>query len=309
MGTRDLTVSRLLFGTLTMGPLQRHMPVAEGAALIAYAADRGVNFVDTAEYYQTYPYVREALRTHPNLVVCTKSYAYDRDGAKRAVEAAQEGIGRERIDIFLMHEQESVHTLRGHAEAFEWYCRLREDGIIGAVGISTHHVAATLAAAGWPGMNVVFPIINREGLGIADGTRAQMEAAIARAHDGGIAVLAMKALGGGHLIGDPQAALAYALGLDGVDAVAVGMQSEAEIRYNIALFEGRSPDAADVAGVDSMPRTLIVQDWCEGCGACVRRCGLGAITLVQGRAVVDASRCARCGYCAGVCPQFCLKVI
>ena len=309
LGARDLWVSRLLFGTLTMGPLQRSLPVERGAELIAYAAARGVNFVDTAEYYQTYPYVKEALKACPDLVVCTKSYAYDRDGAKRSIELAQEGIGRERIDVFLMHEQESEHTLRGHAEAFEYYCQLREEGVIGAVGISTHHVAAVRAAVRWPGMDVVFPLINRTGLGIADGTRQEMEAAIAGASAAGIAVLAMKVLGGGHLIAEREAALAYALQLPGVTSIALGMQSEAEIDYNIALFDGRVPDERSAADSASAPRSLLVQDWCEGCGHCVKRCGLGALTLREGKAVVDPLRCVRCGYCAGVCPQFCLKVI
>ncbi len=309
LGARDLWVSRLLFGTLTMGPLQRNMPPEQGAELIAYAAEQGVNFVDTAEYYGTYPHVREALRTVPNLIVCTKSYAYDRDAAKRSVELAQEGIGRERIDIFLMHEQESEHTLRGHAEAFDFYRELREAGVIGTIGISTHHVGATRAAATWPEMDIVFPILNTRGLGIADGSLAEMEAATETAHRAGRGVLAMKALGGGHLIAERREALAYALALPYVDAIAVGMQSRAEIDFNVALFEGREPDKACTAESESAERTLIVQDWCEGCGRCAARCGQKALAIKNGKAVVDSARCVRCGYCAAVCPQFCLKVV
>lgn len=292
-----------------MGPLQRRLPVEEGAALLVYAAKQGVNFVDTAEYYETYPYIKAALAQTPSLMVCTKSYAYTRDGAKRSVELAQEGIGRERIDVFLMHEQESIHTLRGHAEAFEYYLSLREAGVIGAVGISTHHVQAVRAAARWPGMDVVFPLINRQGLGILGGTRADMEDAIALAAGAGLGVMAMKALGGGHLIAEREKALRYVLALPGVSTVAVGMQSMAEIDYNVALFEGRQPPAQSAAASLGAPRRLIVQDWCVGCGQCVKRCGLGALTLAAGKAVVDLDRCARCGYCAGVCPEFCLKVI
>ncbi len=292
-----------------MGPLQKNLPIEEGAALIAYAAKLGVNFVDTAEYYQTYPYIKRALAEAPNLVVMTKSYAYDRDGALRDVEAAQEGIGREKIDIFLMHEQESEHTLRGHREAFETYLRLRGDGVIGQVGISAHHVAAVRAAAKWPGMDVVFPLINRTGLGICDGTREEMEQAILSCHEKGIAVIAMKALGGGHLIGDRETALRYAMDLPGISAVAVGMQSFAEIEYNASLFAGRRPSAKSAEESAGAPRTLLVQDWCEGCGRCVERCGQRAMSLVDGKAKVDAAKCVRCGYCAGVCPQFCLKVV
>ena len=31
--------------------------------------------------------------------------------------------------------------------------------------------------------------------------------------------------------------------------------------------------------------------------------------VADGRATVNEALCVRCGYCAAVCPQFCLKVI
>lgn len=309
IGARGPVASRLLFGTLTMGPGQRDLPPERGAELICYAAERGVNFLDTAEYYHTYPHVKLALKEHPELVVCTKSYAYDRDGAKRSVELAQEGIGREKIDIFLMHEQEDEMTMRGHRQAFDYYRDLRAQGVIGAIGISTHHVAAARFAARYPDLDVLFPIINRRGLGIVDGTRDEMEQAIFAAHSAGIGILAMKALGGGHMIEEREAAFRYIRALPGIDAVAVGMQSEAEIDYNVALFSGQTPEEACARESAGVNRTLIVQDWCEGCGRCAARCGQHALRVENGRAVVDETLCVRCGYCAVVCPQFCLKVI
>ena len=309
IGARGPVASRLLFGTLTMGPGQRDLPPERGGELICYAAEKGSDFLDTAEYYHTYPHVKEALKVKPNLVVCTKSYAYDRDGAKRSVELAQEGIGREHIDIFLMHEQESEMTMRGHREAFDYYRDMRAAGVIGAIGISTHYVNAARYAVRYPDLDILFSIINYRGLGIVDGTREEMEQAIFAAHSAGIGVLAMKALGGGHMIEQREKAFRYIRALPGIDAVAVGMQSEAEIDYNAALFSGESPSAESERKSAGANRTLIVQDWCEGCGRCAARCGQHAITVADGRAQVDEALCVRCGYCAAVCPQFCLKVI
>lgn len=309
IGARDLWVSRLLFGTLTMGPLQRNLPLEEGAELLCEAARQGINFLDTAEYYQTYPYIQKALRVFPDLVICTKSYAYDREGAKRSVALAQEGIGRERIDVFLLHEQESEHTLRGHAEALAYYLTLREQGVIGAVGISTHHVAAVRAAATWPGLDVVFTLMNQQGIGIVDGSCQQMEQAVHAARRNGRAVFAMKALGGGHLIQSREAAFSYILGQSDVDVIAIGMQSKAEIAYNVAMVEGGKPDGWCVDATAKARRRLHVQEECIGCGQCVRRCGQGALRMEGNRAVVDHTKCVRCGYCAAVCPLFCIKVI
>ncbi|MGQ9582855.1 MAG: phosphoadenosine phosphosulfate reductase domain-containing protein [Thermoplasmatota archaeon] len=42
---------------------------------------------------------------------------------------------------------------------------------------------------------------------------------------------------------------------------------------------------------------------CAGCGICAGRCGERALTIVEGRAVIDAGRCTSCGACLrGPCP-------
>lgn len=313
LGARGPRVSRLCFGTLTMGPLQRDLPAETGAELICYAAERGINFVDTAEIYGTYAHIAMAIRRFPDLCVATKTYAFDENGAARSLEKAQEGLGREYIDIFLLHEQESIHTLRGHEKALSFFAQKKQEGVIGAIGISTHHVAAVTAAAhfgkAFGGLDIIHPILNREGLGIVDGSRAEMEEACALAKAEGIGIFAMKPLGGGHLIDAPQSAFAYLMDSPYVDAVAVGMQSRAEIDFNAGVWCGLSPDLATRNACSQALRQIMVHDWCTGCGLCVSRCGQRAIEIRKGKAQVDSARCVRCGYCAASCPQFCIKVI
>ena len=53
LGNTGINVSRLCFGTLTMGPLQCNMSVTKGVELIERAFSNGVNFLDTAEIYGT----------------------------------------------------------------------------------------------------------------------------------------------------------------------------------------------------------------------------------------------------------------
>ena len=48
---------------------------------------------------------------------------------------------------------------------------------------------------------------------------------------------------------------------------------------------------------------------CIGCGSCVKRCGQSALSLNNGRAEVDDSKCVLCAYCSKVCPMFAIKVI
>lgn len=309
LGSTGISVSRLCFGTLTISPLQRGRTPEEGFRLMIYALERGIIFFDTAELYGTYPHLKIVLAERPDAVVATKSYAYDRETAEASFIKAVRGIGREYVDIFLLHEQESAHTIRGHWGALEYFVRRKREGLIGAVGISTHRVEAARAALKHPEIEVVHPIINAGGIGIADGTREDMERAIAALHEAGKGVYAMKALGGGHLISRRREAMRYALGLPGVQSVAVGMQSEAEVDYNAALFEGREPSEELEAAMGSAARSLHVHDWCRGCGKCAEACRAGAIAVVGGRAVPDMGKCTLCGYCASTCPEFCIKVL
>jgi RnfABCDGE-type electron transport complex B subunit len=48
---------------------------------------------------------------------------------------------------------------------------------------------------------------------------------------------------------------------------------------------------------------------CIGLGTCVTRCKFGAITVVDGVAVVDYRKCTGCGICAASCPKGLIKLI
>ena len=309
LGKSGLMVSPLSLGTLTMSPLQKDFSAERGAELILYAAEQGINLFDTAQYYHTYEPLRLALKRRPELLVSTKSYAYDRAGAQQAFDEARRALDCDVIAVFMLHEQEDRLTLKGHREAFDFYLDMKAKGFIKAVGFSTHRVAAVDYAPRYPGLDVVFPLINMTGVGIADGTRDEMAAAVGRAHSGGIGIYAMKPLGGGHLLRDPQQAFDYLRGLGTIDTVCVGVQSENEIDVDIRLMEGLEPDEAALAATKREPRHLMIHDYCVGCGKCVKRCGQGALSVVDGKCVCDQSKCVRCGYCAPVCEDFCIKVV
>ena len=304
-----MSVSKLCFGTLTMSPLQKNMTPSDGAALLIYAYERGIRFLDTADLYETYPHIREALKSAPDYVISTKAYCWDRETAQAALERAFRGLGRDYVDLFMLHEQESLYTLRGHEEALLFLEEQRQRGHIGALGVSTHFAGCVRAVSRFPLIRVVHPLINVGGVGIQDGSRADMEDAIAHAREAGCGIFAMKPLGGGHLIQSSREALEYALTSPLLDSVAVGMQSFEEIDANIAICEGKSDAQARLEGLRHRRREMMVHDYCEGCGRCARRCAQKAISIVNGRAVIDQDKCIFCGYCARVCPQFCIKVV
>ncbi len=306
---RAIEVSELCFGTLTLGPLQKGLTPKEGGRLLSLAFELGVNFFDTAELYGTYAHLAAGLsqRMH-KVVIATKSYAATAAEMEKSLAAALSSLNREHIDIFLLHEQESAHTLRGHLRALEYLFAQREAGTVRAVGISTHHVAGIRAALQYKEIDVIHPLINKAGIGIVDGSREDMAAAILEAAKHHKGIYAMKALAGGALHQDAHAALSYVRELPGVAAVAVGMGSPADVKANCALFShGTFP--RDYSPSQS-PRQLHIEPWCTGCGACVRHCPQGALTLTGRHAeMVDRALCVLCGYCVAHCRDFNLKVI
>ena len=311
-----VSVTRLCIGSLTVSPMQASLPTERASAVLSYAFDRGITFTDTAQYYANYGIIRRALklcRDPEKVKISTKTYAWSRELAAAAVEEARRELDRDVIDIFMLHEQESYETLRGHMEALDYLFECKAKGIVRAVGASMHHIAAVrgvekLASRGIK-LDVIHPIFNKAGLGIADGTRDEMASAIAGVHALGIGVFGMKSLAGGHLYSKAKEAFDFVLDSPFVDAVAVGMQSEAEIDADISYFENRAfPREAEDA-LAKKSRRLLIEEYCEGCGACVMRCSQGALRLEGGRSAVDPSRCVLCGYCAGVCPMFAIKVI
>lgn len=311
LGKTGLSVSHLCFGVLTMGPLQANLPLAEGVALLEYAAAQGVNFFDTAEDYSTYPYIRALLRkvTDKQLIVASKSYAVTAQEMRVSLDRARRELDRDYVDIFLLHEQESALTLQGHQQALERLIEAREKGIVRAVGLSTHTVAGVRAVLDRPEIDVVHPLFNIRGLGIHDGSRETMLGAIKSAWSQGKGIYLMKALGGGHLLHQAEQALQYAFGQQYAAAVAVGMQTRAEIDFNVQLASNL-PISEDLQSAAArQDRHLHIEDWCEGCGQCVEVCPQGALSLGDdGKIHVIESSCLLCGYCAGVCPYFCVKV-
>lgn len=309
LGSTGIIVSRMCFGSLTIGPLQKNKTLAESREIIAAALDCGVDFFDTADLYNTYDHLRQAIDMQKDVVIGTKSYDYTKEGVKKSLHRALEELGRDYVDVYLLHEQESRRTIEGHWEAIEALIKMKDQGKVRAIGISTHRVEGVLDAAAFSELDVIHPLINRTGIGIEDGTRAEMEVAIHEAKLAGKGLYGMKPLGGGNLLSQKQACFDYVLGLKDLDAIAIGVQSVDEVLYNVKQFKGEPISDALESAVLTAPKSLMISDWCTGCGECVRHCNQKALTLVNGKAVLNRGKCVLCCYCGAYCKEFCIKVI
>jgi aryl-alcohol dehydrogenase-like predicted oxidoreductase/NAD-dependent dihydropyrimidine dehydrogenase PreA subunit len=311
LGNTGMRITPLVFGTLPLGPLQTGMSAREGAALIRHALECGVTMVDTAELYGTYPHIREALDGFTGEVfLATKTHGVTAADARAHVERALRELDRDRLDVVHIHGARLADPCTDRAAVLEELLKMRDEGKIAHVGLSSHYVAAFRRAAEHPEIEVVHPLINRTGMGILDGSAADMAEAIAACSRAGKGVYAMKALAGGNLISEARASIRYVLGLPGVDALALGMLSREEIEANLELCTTDSADDAAWEQLEKRRRTFkIMEKFCKGCGACVEACTADALTLEGGVARVNQEKCILCGYCAAACPEFLIRVV
>lgn len=310
LGDTEISVSKMCFGSLTMTPFQSNLSVETGSSLICYAYDHGVNFIDTAELYDNYAYIRRALEYIPRsrFVIATKTYAHTRELAIQSLNRALHELQTDYIDIFLLHEQESEWTIRGHWEAVEALLEAKKNGKIRAIGISTHKIAGVRGFLQFPELDVIHPILNVDGFGILDGTRDEMVKELSIAKQRGKGIYTMKPLAGGHLIGSLKRSFDYLNQQPFIDSIAVGVQSKDEIDCDLQLMGQMEMNESLVDRLQNKKRELKVADYCTGCGKCTMRCQHQAITLINDRAMPN-DRCVLCGYCAKECPDFCIKVV
>jgi predicted aldo/keto reductase-like oxidoreductase len=267
--------------------------------------------LDTAALYGTYPHIREGLKEWRGPVtIASKTHAADAATARLHVEEALRELALERLDIVHIHGARLSDPFTDRAAVLEELLRMKDEGKIAHVGLSSHYIEAFRLALGHPEIEVVHPLINRTGMGILDGSAAEMAEAIAACSRAGKGVYAMKALAGGNLISEARQSLSYVAALEGVHGVAIGMLSEREIAANIAFFESGTVDDEVWKGLESRRRRLkIMELFCKGCGQCVEVCASKALSLVDGKAVVDESACVLCGYCSADCPDFMIRVV
>lgn len=339
LGSTSLLLTVLGLGTLTVSPAQNNLSPDQAGELIAYAVKRGINWLDTADYYNNYDQIKAAFKHLTKLpIIMTKTYDYSYSGAMRDFEKARKALGVEKLSAMMLHEQESPLTLKGHQDAFLALLDLKERGLIDAVGVSTHavSVAASLALkhqeadywsehqqdllglefpqsdislpACYRETDFIFPLLNRTGIGLLDGSWQMMEKAAKLADQAGLGVLGMKIFAGGHLLSQRLQAVKTALSMDYVTSWSVGMGNHTEVDVNIDWFCGREPSEDQLKETESTERKLVIEEWCVGCASCVKRCKSQALSIKDGQAVVDRSRCILCSYCAASCPYFAIKV-
>ena len=311
LGKTNIEVTELCFGALPMGPLQKNLSAIESAKIIELALNNGINFIDTAQIYKTYEPIAIAMKnTGIRPVIASKSNKKSYQEMEAAVNEALLCLDIEYIDIFHLHAaREGANAFELFSEALKCLVDMKNKGKIKAIGISTHSVAVANIAAENDLIDIVFPIINMNGMGLLDGTKEEMVQAIKKLHQSGKGVYLMKILAGGSLITNYHKAMEYARGIEDYHSIAIGMTSLEEVEYNISYFEGKQTGELPANSAKNK-KALVSASMCKSCGKCMAACPNNAISFDdENKASIDSSTCLTCGYCTPVCPEFAIRIV
>lgn len=171
---RGLALSVLGFGGASIGNLYRATTDDEAAAAVEQAWAGGIRYFDTAPHYglglserRLGAALRDKNRNH--FVISTKvgrllvpnptpqgndlhtggfdvpddlmrQFDYSSDGVLRSIEGSLQRLGLDRIDIVYVHDPEN-HMDDAVSHALPALCKLRDEGVIRAVGAGMNYVA------------------------------------------------------------------------------------------------------------------------------------------------------------------------
>ncbi|MCG8571918.1 MAG: aldo/keto reductase [Spirochaetes bacterium] len=310
----DKKVPELIFGSLTMAPLQRNMDPVVGGKVIAAALKKGLRWIDTAQMYGSYPHIKQGINHsgigRDQLVISTKSAKKSYEEMLAAIDEAMNELDLKYIDLFLLHAVRSFEDFQQRAGALQALLEAKEEKKIGQIGISTHSTMCAKILATDERLDWYHLIFNQKGIGITDSTLTEQEKVVEIIKKRGARIYAMKPLGGGYLKSDAEDALKWIKNHPHIDAVALGMTSEEEVEMNIKIFTNQLVPAELSEQLKSIDKSLFVfKVLCIGCGKCEETCEQSAIAVQSKLAVVNKEKCILCGYCVPTCPKFALRII
>ncbi|MCS7239584.1 MAG: aldo/keto reductase [Thermoguttaceae bacterium] len=235
----------------------------ERVALVRYAFDRGIRYFDTAgNYMESQRILGEALKDRRREVcLVTKVETTNPQEVRGAVEKSLRELQTDYVDILLIHGQPGLEqmtvqqAMKIHAELV----KLRDEKITRFVGFSAHgHFEKALALISSGGFEVCMLSYGYLPLGYqrvySARTIVLRDACLAKAHELGMGIVAMKVLGAGmlgawsgYLVRDfdseqlaelPAAAIRHVLNDPRVHVLTIGMRLTKEIDFNLAVISG-----------------------------------------------------------------------
>lgn len=252
------------------GVLRTHGRDGDAVAVIQEAVSQGITYYDCARVYAgSEDYYGLVWKSRPDLRArvfqASKSASRSRDEARRDLDRTLHRMGIDHLDLWQIHDvrtEEDLAVISRPGGALEAFVEAKSAGRARHIGVTGHHDPAVLTRAvrEWPLDSVMLPVNPVEGAlgGFLDG-------ALPAARDKGMAVIAMKVLGGGHYV-HPRAGVSadalirFALAQP-VDVVIVGCSTPEEVKVLARMGREHAPmeleeQGAQIAAFGTAARRL-----------------------------------------------------
>lgn len=228
-------VSQIAFGT---EHINQYLPSFGGKILRDAALLNNVFFWDTDNCYGSQPAVACGLKLLPRekVVVTSKTYADTREDARESVLRILHDLDTPYIDFCLLHGVEGGR-LPFKMPALAELRKMKEEGLVRHVGLSTHFPQVAWEASDIEGIEVLCVIFNKDGLRIMEGNVDDMVRALDKAHNQkGLGTYVIKTLGRGALTSDVRGALEWVMDHHHcIDVYNIGYGNLRELRQDLQI--------------------------------------------------------------------------
>ena len=206
--------------------------------VIDNAASLGIEYFDSAQAYagsQAYlgGFWRDNAKLRQGIFQTSKSAIRDKKGALSELDNSLKTMGIDYLDLWQIHDlrnEADLQAIESPGGALEAFLEARDKGKVRFIGVTGHQDPEVLARAvqSWPVDTVLMPVnpVERVLGGFLDTT-------LPAALDKGLAVIAMKVLGGSHYLSSkagitPELLIKYALSQD-ISLAIVGCSTPQEV--------------------------------------------------------------------------------
>lgn len=256
LGKTGVKLSRLGLGTgSNNGVDQTALGKEQFIRLIHYAYDQGITYIDTAQAYQTFEWIRDAIKDLPRQKLFVQSKIPGRpDDVLAVIDRHRKVFDTDYIDSLLIH----CISLDGWTDQWkrvmDAFDEAKQRKWIRAKGVSCHTLPAlrTATASDWTEVHLVR--VNPQGRymdgmtpdwgGLTKVDVGPVMGQIKAMHQKGRGVIGMKIIGNGDFRNpkDREKSIRFAMACTDIDAVVIGFTSRGEIdeaieRINRALAE------------------------------------------------------------------------
>ena len=238
LGRTGVDVSVLALGGVKYNFLEDR----DAAAVVHRALDLGINYIDTAYGYQDSER-KIGLATserRDEVFLATKTGKRDRDGAGPEIEESLRRFQTDHIDCLQIHwvdNEEDLKAILAPNGVVKLLEELRTTETIRFIGVTGHRadmVARALREYSFD--TVLTPMGAMHGA-----VRPFFDTVLDAARENGTAVLAMKVMAYGFLEEHREHALRYVLGLPGVSAAVVGVDTIEQLEQHVEVAAAFQP--------------------------------------------------------------------